>query len=163
MMERGHDRDALQCRVKVMELRNAFRTAHKVNSCSSAAPATCRFCKELDAILGGDPHLHYEYHHGHSEPSPTRQEEEEQQRGSESAEEEEDTPASLDAFSQELFSSQEEGSQSWRPMLGEGETPEEVPDATLRPPPSVLSPVERLQRMRRRPCRSKEEMVHEVV
>nr|XP_048707410.1 uncharacterized protein LOC125637224 isoform X2 [Caretta caretta] len=35
------------------------------------------------------------------------------------------------------------------------ETPEEVPNATLRSQPSVLSPTERLQRISKRPCRSK--------
>ncbi|EMP31563.1 hypothetical protein UY3_11274 [Chelonia mydas] len=55
MMERGHNRDAVQCRVKVKELWNAFRKAREANSCSSAAPTTCRFYKELDVILGGDP------------------------------------------------------------------------------------------------------------
>ncbi|EMP41371.1 Mitogen-activated protein kinase kinase kinase 1 [Chelonia mydas] len=46
---------------------------------------------------------------------------------SEGAEEEEVTLESLDACSQELFSNQEEGSQSRQPVLGEGQTPEEVP------------------------------------
>ncbi|EMP33993.1 Beta-parvin [Chelonia mydas] len=54
MMERGHDRDTLQCRDKVKELRNAYHKAHEANSRSGAAPATCRFYKELDPILGGE-------------------------------------------------------------------------------------------------------------
>ncbi|KAM7174336.1 uncharacterized protein RBU57_000989 [Macrochelys suwanniensis] len=97
-----------------------------------------------------------------SEPSPTSQEEEEQS-GSKGAEAEEDTPESLDASSQELFSSQEEGSQSRRPVLGEGQTPQEVPNAALRSQPSVLSPAKRQQRIRKRPRRSKEDMLHEVM
>ncbi|XP_074980890.1 uncharacterized protein LOC142070855 [Caretta caretta] len=95
-------------------------------------------------------------------PSSTRQEEE-QQSGTEGAEAEEDTPESLEACSQELFSSQEEGSHSQRPVLGEGQTPQEVPDATLRSQLSVLSPAKRLQRIRKRPRRSKEDMLHEVM
>ncbi|EMP32180.1 Zinc finger and SCAN domain-containing protein 29 [Chelonia mydas] len=59
MVERGHDRDALQCRVKVKELRNAYCKAHEANSRSSAAPTTCCFYKELNAILGAEDH------HGH--------------------------------------------------------------------------------------------------
>ncbi|XP_050774606.1 uncharacterized protein LOC127031604 [Gopherus flavomarginatus] len=55
MMERGHDRDAVQCRVKVKELWSAYCKAHEGNCRSGAAPTTCRFYKELDAILGGDP------------------------------------------------------------------------------------------------------------
>ncbi|KAM7180674.1 uncharacterized protein RBU57_017068 [Macrochelys suwanniensis] len=162
MMEGGHDQDTLQCRVKVKVLRNAYRKAHEANRRSDAAPATCRFYKELDAILGGDPTSTPRTTMDTSEPSPTRQEEEEQQGGSDGAEEEEDTLESLDACSQEPFSSQEEGSQSWQPVLGEGQTPEEVPDATLRSQPSVLSTAQRLQRIRKRPRRSKD-ILHEVM
>ncbi|EMP24465.1 Zinc finger and SCAN domain-containing protein 29 [Chelonia mydas] len=128
MLERGHERDTLQCRVQVKELRNAYHKAREANSCSGAAPATCRFYKELDAILGGDPTSMLDT----SEASATRQEEEEeQQSGSEGALAEEDTPESLDACSQELFSSQEEGSQSRHLVLGERQTPEEVPGKRL--------------------------------
>ncbi|KAM7175250.1 uncharacterized protein RBU57_001488 isoform 1-T1 [Macrochelys suwanniensis] len=98
-----------------------------------------------------------------SEASSTRQQEEEEESRSKGAEEEEDTPESLDACSQELFSSSEEGSQSRQSVLGERQTPEEVPDATLRSQPSMLSPAERLQRIRKRPRRSKEDMLHEVM
>ncbi|KAM7165225.1 uncharacterized protein RBU57_008762 isoform 1-T1 [Macrochelys suwanniensis] len=163
LMERGHDRDALQCRVKVKELQNAYRKACEANSHSGAAPTTCRFYKELDAILGVNPTSTPRTTMDTSEPSPTRQEEEEQQSRSEGAEVEEDIPESLDACSQELFSSQEEGSQSWRPVLGEGQTPEEVPNATLRSQLSVLSLDERLQRIRKRPRRNKDDMLHEVM
>ncbi|XP_048675843.2 mannosyl-oligosaccharide 1,2-alpha-mannosidase IB isoform X1 [Caretta caretta] len=118
---------------------------------------------KLDAIPGGPISIPSTTMNT-SEPSSTRQEkEEEEQSGSKGAEVEEDTPESLDACSQELFSSQEEGSQSWRPVLGEGQTPELVPDATLRSQPSVLSPAERLQRIRKRRRRSREDMLHEVM
>ncbi|KAM7150476.1 uncharacterized protein RBU57_013296 [Macrochelys suwanniensis] len=160
MMERGHDRDALQCRVKVKELRSAYRKAREANGRSGAAPATCCFYKELDAILGGDPTSTPRTTMDTSEPSSTRQEEE---SGSEGAEEEEDSPASLAACSQELFSSQEEGSQSQQTVLGKEQTPEDMPDATLRSQPSLLSTAKRLQRIRKRPRRSKEDMLHEVM
>ncbi|XP_074828312.1 uncharacterized protein LOC141999075 [Natator depressus] len=162
MMERGHDRDAQQCKVKVKELWNAYCKAREANHCSGAAPTTCRFYKELDAILGGDPTSTPSTTMDTSQVSATRQEEEELS-GSEGAEAEEDTLESLDVCSQELFSSQEEGSQSWRPVPGEGQTPEEIPDATLRYQPSMLSPAERLQRIRKRPHRRKEDMLHEVI
>ncbi|KAM7181106.1 uncharacterized protein RBU57_000040 isoform 2-T2 [Macrochelys suwanniensis] len=126
MMDWGHDRDTLQCRVKVKELQNAYRKAREANSHSGGAPATCRFYKELDAILGGDPTSTPRTTMDPSEASSTKQEEE-KESGSEGAEEEGDTPVSLDACSQEPFSSQEEGSQSRWPVLGEGQTPEEVP------------------------------------
>ncbi|XP_074822940.1 uncharacterized protein LOC141995595 [Natator depressus] len=161
MLERGHDWNALQCRVKVKELRNAYCKASEANRCSGGAPATCRFYKELDVILGDDPTSTPRTTMDTSEPSSTRLEEEESR--SEGAEAEEDTPASLDACSQELFESQKEGSQLQQPVRGAGQTPEEAPNATLRSQPSMLSPAERLQRIRKRPHRRKEDMVHEVM
>ncbi|EMP32107.1 Zinc finger and SCAN domain-containing protein 29 [Chelonia mydas] len=134
MMERGHDRDTLQCRIKVKELQNAYRKAREANSRFGAAPVTCPFYKELDTILGANPTSTLSTTMDTSEPSSTRREEEEeqqQQSGSEGAEAEEDTPESLDACSQELFSSQEEGGQSRRLGLGEGQTTEEVPGKRL--------------------------------
>ncbi|XP_074822441.1 uncharacterized protein LOC141995268 [Natator depressus] len=95
----------------------------------------------------------------------TRQEEESRSEGAEEegGPEPEDGQASLDACSQELFSSQEEGSQSQRVVLGEEQTAEEVPDATLRSQPSLLSMAERLQRIRKWLRRSKEHLLHEVM
>ncbi|XP_050814573.1 zinc finger and SCAN domain-containing protein 20-like [Gopherus flavomarginatus] len=128
MMKTGHDQNALQCRIKVKELWNAYHKAHEANFCSGAAPTTCHFYKELDAILGGDPT---------STPSTTMDtseqgEEEEEEGGSEGVRVGGDTPESLKACSQELFSSQEEGSQSQRLVLGGGQTEEHVPNATLK-------------------------------
>ncbi|XP_073206393.1 uncharacterized protein [Lepidochelys kempii] len=162
---KGAMTETLQFRVKVKELRNAYCKALEANNRSGAAPANCRFCKKLDAILGTDLTSTPSTTMDTSEPSSTRREEEEeqQQSGSEGAEAEEDTPESLDACSQELFSSQEEGSQLRRPVLGEGQTPEEVPDETLRSQLSVLPLAERLQRIRKRPRRSKEDVLHELM
>ncbi|EMP27584.1 hypothetical protein UY3_15321 [Chelonia mydas] len=77
MMEMGHDWDAVQCRVKVKERRDAYRKAHEANRFSGAAPATCCFYKEPDAILGADPTSTLKTTMDTSEPSSTRQEEEE--------------------------------------------------------------------------------------
>ncbi|EMP37176.1 Zinc finger and SCAN domain-containing protein 29 [Chelonia mydas] len=55
MTERGYDLDTLQCRVKVKELQNAYHKVWEANCRSGAAPTSCQFYKELDAILGGDP------------------------------------------------------------------------------------------------------------
>ncbi|XP_074805493.1 uncharacterized protein LOC141985363 [Natator depressus] len=144
MMERGHDWDALQCRIKVKELQNAYHKVREADRHSGATPITCRFYKGLDAILGGDPTSTLKTIMDTSESSSTRQQQQEEESRSEGAEEEEDTPASLDACSQELFSSQEEVSQSQWPVLGEGQTPEDVPDVTLRSQPSMLSLATRL-------------------
>ncbi|XP_077683544.1 uncharacterized protein LOC144270756 [Eretmochelys imbricata] len=155
MMERGHGQDALQCRVKVKELRNAYHKAHEANCHSGAVPVTCYFYKGLDAILGGDPTSTPTTTLDTSEPSSTRQEEKES--GSEGAEEEGDSPTSLDACSQE------EGSQLYRSVLGEEQMPEEMPDTTLRSQPSLLSATRRFQRVRKQPRRIKEDMLYEVM
>ncbi|XP_065417016.1 uncharacterized protein LOC135974154 [Chrysemys picta bellii] len=162
MMERGHDRDALQCRIKVKELRSAYCKARDANSRSGATPATCRFYKELDAILGVNPTSTPSTTMDTSEPVWGGGEEEE--NGSDGGGPDGDTPESLEPCSQELFSSQEEGSQSQRPVLGGGQTEEQVPAAsTLRPQPSLLLPAQRLQRLRKRPRKSKEDMLQEVM
>ncbi|XP_065441236.1 SRRM2 protein homolog rsr-2-like [Chrysemys picta bellii] len=53
MMERGHNRDSEQCRVKVKELRQAYQKTKEANGRSGSEPRTCRFYAELHAILGG--------------------------------------------------------------------------------------------------------------
>ncbi|XP_065440328.1 uncharacterized protein LOC101940094 [Chrysemys picta bellii] len=53
MMERGHNRDSDQCRVKVKELRQAYQKTKEANGRSGSKPRTCRFYAELHAILGG--------------------------------------------------------------------------------------------------------------
>ncbi|EMP24744.1 Zinc finger and SCAN domain-containing protein 29 [Chelonia mydas] len=55
MIEKGHDWDTLQCRVKVKELRNAYHKTREANHRSGATPMSCLFYKELDAILSGNP------------------------------------------------------------------------------------------------------------
>ncbi|XP_065416260.1 SRRM2 protein homolog rsr-2-like [Chrysemys picta bellii] len=52
MMERGHNRDSEQCRVKVKELRQAYQKTKEANGRSGSEPRTCRFYAELHAILG---------------------------------------------------------------------------------------------------------------
>ncbi|EMP39069.1 3-keto-steroid reductase [Chelonia mydas] len=117
MTERGHDRDVVQCRVKVQELRNAYRKAREANGHSGASPATCHFYKELDAILGGDPTSTPMTTMDTSEPSTARGEEEkEEENARKGAEAGGDTLESPDKCSQELFLSQEEGSQSRSPV-----------------------------------------------
>ncbi|XP_065413983.1 SRRM2 protein homolog rsr-2-like [Chrysemys picta bellii] len=53
MMERGHNRDSDQCRLKVKELRQAYQKTKEANRRSGSEPRTCRFYAELHAILGG--------------------------------------------------------------------------------------------------------------
>ncbi|XP_050793308.1 zinc finger and SCAN domain-containing protein 29-like [Gopherus flavomarginatus] len=143
MLERGHDQDVVQCRVKVKELRSAYCKAHEGNGCSGAAPMTCRFYKELDAIHGGDPTTNLMTTMGTSKLGGGEETE------SEDTGVEGDTPESQEACSQELFSSQEEGSQSQQPVLGEGQAEERVPvSLTTRLP--VSSTAQRLQNLRKK-------------
>ncbi|XP_043401258.1 uncharacterized protein LOC122465470 [Chelonia mydas] len=93
----------------------------------------------------------------------SEREEEEQESGSEGAGAGGDTLESLEACSQELFSSQQAGSQSQWSVLGGGQTEEQVPDATLRSQQSMLSPAERLQSLRKRPRKSEGDMLQEVM
>ncbi|XP_065451052.1 myb/SANT-like DNA-binding domain-containing protein 2 [Chrysemys picta bellii] len=51
--DRGHNRDAQQCRVKIKELRQAYHKAREANGRSGAEPQTCLFYAELHAMLGG--------------------------------------------------------------------------------------------------------------
>ncbi|XP_065433027.1 uncharacterized protein LOC135977240 [Chrysemys picta bellii] len=53
MMDRGHNRDSDQCRVKVKELRQAYQKTKEANGRSGSEPRTCRFYAKLHAILGG--------------------------------------------------------------------------------------------------------------
>ncbi|XP_053888986.1 myb/SANT-like DNA-binding domain-containing protein 2 isoform X2 [Malaclemys terrapin pileata] len=53
MMERGHNRDSDQCRVKVKELRQAYQKTKEANGRSGSEPRTCRFYVKLHAVLGG--------------------------------------------------------------------------------------------------------------
>ncbi|EMP31044.1 hypothetical protein UY3_11831 [Chelonia mydas] len=128
-IERGHDQDTLQCRVKVKELWNAYHKAWEANRCSGAVPTYCRFYKELDAILSGN--------HTSTAKDPVdtllacvpvesglSQEEAILDEEGEGDPEAEDDSEARDACSQELFSNLEEPSQS---EIGTVQTGEEAP------------------------------------
>ncbi|EMP35935.1 Zinc finger and SCAN domain-containing protein 29 [Chelonia mydas] len=55
LCKKSYDQDTVQCRVKIKELRQPYQKEREANHRSGAAPKTCWFYKELDAILGGDP------------------------------------------------------------------------------------------------------------
>nr|XP_048695700.1 uncharacterized protein LOC125632086 [Caretta caretta] len=169
MAERGHDQETLQCRIKLKELRNAYHKVQEANHCSSAAPTSCRFYKELDKILGGNPTTtakttmdtllaHEPVESGQS------QEEEILDKDGEGDPAAEDDSEVRGACSQELFCTPEEVSQSQLSELGEVQTGEEAPDMTLGAQPSpLLSPAERLRRIRKWPRRTKEDFLHDVM
>ncbi|XP_077668438.1 uncharacterized protein LOC144262492 [Eretmochelys imbricata] len=154
MTERGHDRDALQCRVKVKELQNAYHKAREASRRSSSAPTSCRFYKELDARLSGDPT---------STAKTTLDISVEEILDEEGDPEAEDDSEVRNACSQ-LFSTSEEASQSQLSDLGDAHTGEKAPEMTLgAQPPSLLSPAERLRRIRKQPWRTKKGFLHDVM
>ncbi|XP_074809709.1 zinc finger and SCAN domain-containing protein 20-like [Natator depressus] len=54
MTERGYSRDTEQCRTKIKELRQTYQKAREANGRSGSQPHTCRFYRELHAVMGGD-------------------------------------------------------------------------------------------------------------
>ncbi|XP_050794821.1 zinc finger protein with KRAB and SCAN domains 2-like [Gopherus flavomarginatus] len=159
ILERGHDRDAVQCRIK--ELWSAYCKAREGNRRSGAAPTTCRFYKELDAILEGDPTANPRTTMDSSEQGEEREVGGREETESEGTGEEGDTLESQEACSQELFSSQEEASQSQQLELV-GQAEERVPiSLTTRLP--ISSTVQRLQNLRKKPRKSKEDMLKAVM
>ncbi|XP_077670661.1 uncharacterized protein LOC144263604 [Eretmochelys imbricata] len=171
MHDRAHDRDTLQCRVKMKELQNAYHKAWEANCCSGAAPMSCWFYKELDVILGGDPTTTVKVtvdtlvarvpvESGPSQEEETLDKDVEEEGGPE-AEHDSEVRA---ARSPELFSTLEEASQSQLSDVGEAQTGEEAPDRTFgTQPPPLLSPAERLRRIRKQPGRTKEDFLREVM
>ncbi|XP_050784223.1 zinc finger and SCAN domain-containing protein 29-like [Gopherus flavomarginatus] len=160
LMRRGHERDALQCRVKIKQLRSAYCKAREGNRRSGAAPTTCRFYKELDAILGCDPT---------ASPRSTMESSEQGEVGdgvedgdSEATGVEGDTPESQDTCSQDLFSSPEEASQSQQLEAYGEEEAEDRARGTLTTA-AVSPPSRRLQNLRRNPRKSKEELIKSVL
>ncbi|KAM7181804.1 uncharacterized protein RBU57_000454 [Macrochelys suwanniensis] len=53
MTDRGYTGDAMQCHVKIKELRQAYQKTKESNGRSGSDPQTCRFYAVLHAILGG--------------------------------------------------------------------------------------------------------------
>ncbi|EMP32765.1 hypothetical protein UY3_10105 [Chelonia mydas] len=55
MLDKGYKQDMQQCRVKIKELRQAYKKERESNCHSGAALKTRHFYKELDTIVSGDP------------------------------------------------------------------------------------------------------------
>ncbi|EMP33929.1 hypothetical protein UY3_08941 [Chelonia mydas] len=133
MTERGHDQDTLQRRVKVKELQNAYHKAREANHCSAVEPTSCWFYKELDVILSGDPTSTAKAPVDTSlarvpvESGSSQQEEilDEDVEGEGDPEAGDDSEV-RDAYSQDLFSTPEEPSQSQLSEIGKAQTGEEA-------------------------------------
>nr|XP_042700091.1 uncharacterized protein LOC122172560 [Chrysemys picta bellii] len=152
----------LQCRAKIKALRQAYHKAREANCRSSAAPKTCWFYKELDAILSGNPTSTTK------SPMDTSAGREVAERGPNPEDEVIDEEVELDndvelpsgspggAGSQELFTNPEVSSQSQQLLSGEQEAGEERPDVALRNTPHT--PVVRLRQIRKHQRQTKEDM-----
>ena len=55
MEEKGYDRDWLQCRNKIKNLKKEYRQIKDHNGQTGRGRKTCKFYKELDGILGHRP------------------------------------------------------------------------------------------------------------
>ncbi|XP_065417681.1 SRRM2 protein homolog rsr-2-like [Chrysemys picta bellii] len=165
MMERGHNRDSEQCRVKVKELRQAYQKTKEANGRSGSEPRTCRYYAELHAILGGaattTPPLFVDSGSGIvSTPEDSAD-------GVEEEEEEEDelaesTQHSLLPNSQDLFltltevpsQASQASTQDSDPMEGTSA----AANSSSLPPPS-----RRLSQIRRRKKKTRDEMFSEIM
>ncbi|XP_065452811.1 myb/SANT-like DNA-binding domain-containing protein 2 [Chrysemys picta bellii] len=157
MMERGHNRDSLQCRVKVKEVRQAYQKTREANGRSGAESQTCRFYAELHAILGGPatttPPLTVDSEEGVISTMP------EDSADGEDEEEElaESTQHSNLPTSQDLFLSLTEV--PFQPPENEAmERTSAAADFSSIPPPS-----RRLSQIRRRRKRMRDEMFSEIM
>ncbi|XP_050776418.1 myb/SANT-like DNA-binding domain-containing protein 2 [Gopherus flavomarginatus] len=168
MMEKGHSRDSVQCRVKVKELRQAYQKTKAANGKSRSGPKTCRFYTELHAILGGcattTPPLSMDSEVGvvistMAENSAEGEDEEEEE------EEEDDLAAStqhsVSPNSQELFVTQTElPSQPSQATSPDSEAMEATSAAHFS---SLPTPSRRLSQIRRRKKKMREEMFSEIM
>ncbi|XP_074922648.1 calcyphosin-2 isoform X2 [Chelonoidis abingdonii] len=167
LCEKSYDGDTLQCRVKIKELRQAYHKARGANHPSGASPKTCRFCKELDANLGGDPISIAK------SPMDTLEGTEAAEGGPNLENEVIDEEVELDedvqlptglpsgAGSQELFFILEMSSQSQQLLSDEQEAGDETPDVAFRNTHPIAA--EHLHQIRKRPRHSKEDMFQEVL
>ncbi|XP_050785474.1 adapter molecule crk isoform X1 [Gopherus flavomarginatus] len=163
MMEKGHTRDSVQCRVKVKELRQAYQKTKEANGRSEAGAKTCCFYPELHAILGGSatttPPLSLDSEVG----VVTSAMAEDSVDGEDDEEEEEDelaesTQHSVRPNSQELFLTQTElPSQATSP---DSEAMEATSAAHFS---SLPTPSRRLSQIRRRKKKTQDEMFLEIM
>ncbi|XP_053876126.1 uncharacterized protein LOC128832621 [Malaclemys terrapin pileata] len=161
MMERGHNRDSEQCRVKVKELRQAYQKTKEANGRSGSEPRTCRYYAELHAILGGaattTPPLFVDSGSGIvSTPEDSADGVEEEEEEDELAE---STQHSFLPNSQDLFITLTEvpsqaSTQDSDPMEGTSA----AANSSSLPPPS-----RRLSQIRRRKKKTREDMFSEIM
>ncbi|XP_050808927.1 uncharacterized protein LOC127051086 [Gopherus flavomarginatus] len=166
MMEKGHTRDSVQCRVKVKELRQAYQKTKEANRRSGAGPKTCCFYAKQHAILGGSatstPPLSVDSKVGvvisaMAEDSADGEDEEEEEED----ELAESTQHSILPNSQELFLTQTDlPSQPSQATIPDNEAMEVTSAANFS---SLLTPSRRLSQIRRQKKKMRDEMFSEIM
>ncbi|XP_050817082.1 uncharacterized protein LOC127054836 [Gopherus flavomarginatus] len=164
MMEKGHTRDSVQCRVKVKELRQAYQKTKAANGRSGSGPKTCCFYAELHAILGGcattTPPLSVDSEVGvvisaMAEDSAEGEDEEEEDGLAVS------TQHSVSPNSQELFLTQTELPS--QPSQGTSPDSEAMEATSAAHYSSLPTPSRRLSQIRRRKKKMQDEMFSEIM
>ncbi|KAM7176614.1 uncharacterized protein RBU57_002227 [Macrochelys suwanniensis] len=169
MQDRGYNRDAQQCRVKIKELRQAYQRTRDANGRSGSKPQTCRFYDELHAILGGaastNPPMFYDSVSGSSETTEEHfQEEEDDDNDAENgAQTQQGSGEAPFPDSQELFVTLEpvpyEPTQGVLLDLEGGEGTSAVNVSTL----PLSSPSQRLAKIRSKKKRNRDDMFSELM
>ncbi|XP_065454416.1 uncharacterized protein LOC135984019 [Chrysemys picta bellii] len=162
MKDRGHNRDAQQCRVKIKELRQAYHKAREANGRSGAEPQTCRFYVELHAMLGGAAtttptgcfdSINGETRNREAGSGYKKDDEEDNEDSSQQGSEETGFPNSQDMFiTLDL--------EPVTPELTQGVLPD--PEGTQGISAANVSSSQRLVKIRRRKRRTRDDMISEL-
>ncbi|XP_050772276.1 uncharacterized protein LOC127030221 [Gopherus flavomarginatus] len=163
MIERGHSRDSVQCRVKVKELRQAYQKTKAAKGRSGSGPKTCRFYAELHAILGGCATTTLPLSVDSEVGVIISTMDEDSAEGEDEEEDElaETTQHSILPSSQELFVTQTElPSQPSQATSPDSEAMEATSAAHFS---SLSTPSRRLAQIRRRKKRTRDEMFSEIM
>ncbi|XP_065448652.1 mediator of RNA polymerase II transcription subunit 15-like [Chrysemys picta bellii] len=159
MKDRGHNRDAQQCRVKIKELRQAYHKAREANGRSGAEPQTCRFYVKLHAMLGGaattTPTVCFDSINGESRnrEAGSGYEEDDDEDSSQQGSRETGFPNSQDMFITLNL-------EPVTPELTQGVLPD--PEGTQGTSAANVSPSQRLVKIRRRKRRTRDDMFSEL-
>ncbi|XP_065450595.1 uncharacterized protein LOC135983346 [Chrysemys picta bellii] len=162
MKDRGHNRDAQQCRVKIKELRQAYHRAREANGRSGAEPQTCRFYVELHAILGGaattTPTVCYDSLTGETHREEGSGYEEDEDGGNVDSSQQQASGETGFPNSQDMFSTLD--LEPVTPELTQGMLPD--PEGTQGTSAANVSPSQRLVKIRKRKRRTRDDMSTEL-
>ncbi|XP_065406452.1 uncharacterized protein LOC135972405 [Chrysemys picta bellii] len=163
MKDRGHNRDAQQCRVKIKELRQAYHKAREANGRSGAEPQTCRFYADLHAMLGGaattTPTVCFDSINGesHNREAGSGYEEDDDEDNEDSSQQQGSRETGF-PNSQDIFITLD--LEPVTPELIQGVLPD--PESTQGTSAANVSPLQRLVKIRRRKRRTRDDIFSEL-